>query len=287
LVSVHEYLAEYRGQPSDIRDAPSLTTVASLGSRLPNVPLPLPHPYVYALATGILYNATGGGHGPVYLLGELSQRGWWHYFFVAFALKTPLALFPLVVAAAALSPRWFRKNALDESALLVATVVLFAFFSFACTAQLGVRYLLPVLPFLFVAVGKAAAYTPRRHATAYRATLAALVLWFAISSLSFHPHYLSYFNELIGDRKNMYRYLADSNVDWAQSDEYLARYLAAPDRGPVAVNPEAPVTGRVVVNVNALVGITAPREKYAWLRDRFEPVDHVAYAWLVYEIPGR
>jgi hypothetical protein len=105
--------------------------------------------------------------------------------------------------------------------------------------------------------------------------------------LSFHPHYLSYFNELIGDRKNMSRYLADSNVDWGQSDEYLQRYLDAVGRDRVAVNPSSPVTGRVVVNVNALVGVVGPRETYRWLRDGFRPVDHVAYAWLVFEVPRR
>jgi hypothetical protein len=280
------YLAEYHALPSDARGEPMLASAASLASALPALPVPLPYPYVYALITGIVYNATGAGHGPIYLLGDVSQRGWWYYFFVTFGLKTPLAVMLLLVATIALSPRWFRARPLDELALLAAPAVLFAFFSLACTAQLGIRYLLPVFPFLFVAAGKVVASAPRRHAVAYHAAVLGLVLWAAASVLSFHPHYISYFNELIGDRKNMWKYLADSNVDWGQSNEYLLRYLADQVPGRVVLNPESPTSGRVIVNVNVLVGVSAPREKYAWLRAR-EPARHIAYSWLVYEIPPR
>jgi 4-amino-4-deoxy-L-arabinose transferase-like glycosyltransferase len=287
LMPVRAYLAEYRALAPDVRDEPAMVRIASVASLAPEVRVPLPYNYVAGLVNGVFYNAAGSGHGPNYLLGELSRQGWWYYFFVAFALKTPLATIVLLAAAVALSPRWLRRDPVEESALLLVPAVTLAFVSFVSTAQLGIRYLLPAFPFLFVAAGKLAAYTPRRYAVAYRAGLVVLVLWAAASSLSFHPHYLSYFNELIGDRKTMYRYLADSNVDWGQSQQYLARYLATVGPEPVAVNPDSPVSGRVVVNVNRLVGVTGPREKYAWLRDRFEPVGHVAYSWLVYEVPER
>jgi 4-amino-4-deoxy-L-arabinose transferase-like glycosyltransferase len=286
LMPVRAYLVEYQALGPLVRDEPAMARIASIASLAPEMRVPLPYNYAAGLVKGVFYNATGTGHGPSYLLGELSPQGWWYYFFVAFALKTPLPTIVLIVAAVALSPRWLRREPLEESALLLVPAVTVAFFSFACTAQLGIRYLLPALPFLFVAAGKLAAYTPRRYALAYRVGLVALVLGAAASSLSFHPHYVSYFNELIGDRKTMYRYLADSNVDWGQSQPYLVRYLNAAHPLPVAVNPESPVTGRVVVNVNRLVGVDVPREKYAWLRDRFEPVGHVAYSWLVYDVPA-
>jgi 4-amino-4-deoxy-L-arabinose transferase-like glycosyltransferase len=286
FISVHAYLAEYRAKPSPIRDSPSLVSLASWVSRLPDVPVPLPHAYVYALATGVLYNATGGGHGPVYLLGEVSRTGFWHYFLVAVALKTPLASLLLIAAALALTPRWLAKRPLEEAALLVPAAVVLAFFSFACTAQLGIRYVLPMFPFLFVATGKVAATIPARHAAACAAVVGGLVLWAAVSTVSFHPHYLAYVNELIADRTSTWRYLADSNVDWGQDDDAVRRYLAAAGPGGVALVPASPVRGRVLVNVNSLVGVTAPREQFAWLRDRHRPVGHIGYSWLIYEIPG-
>jgi hypothetical protein len=106
----------------------------------------------------------------------------------------------------------------------------------------------------------------------------------AASSLSYHPHYLSYFNELIGDRKNMYLYLADSNVDWEQNDHYLADYLKHNADKSITVNPKEPTTGTVVVGVNKLVGVTAKPNRFAWLRGQAKPVDHIAYSWLVFQV---
>ena len=279
---VHAYLQEYAALRPGVRAVPALASMAAWAARVPDLPVPLPYGYVYALVIGIYYNATGSGHGPVYLLGEVSHAGWPHYYLVAFALKEPLALTALLGVAAVLTPAWLRRRWLDEWALLIAPAAVFAFFSLGATAQIGIRYVLPAFPFLLVALGKVAVSAPRRGARAYHATLVALVVWAAASSLSYHPHYLAYFNELIGDRKNMWRYLADSNVDWGQNDGPIGLALARAE--PICLLPPWPVTGRVIVNVNGLVGVTAPREQYAWLRERHRPVDHIGYSWLIYEI---
>jgi 4-amino-4-deoxy-L-arabinose transferase-like glycosyltransferase len=281
------YVDAFRVWPAEARSVPALATLASFATWAGEAPVPLPSAYVYALTTGVYYNALGLGHGPVYLLGELSRTGWWYYFLVAIVLKTPLGVLLLLAAAIAMTGTALRKRPLDETALLLAPVVILAFFSFACTAQIGIRYVLPMFPFLHVAIGKVATYAPARWPAAYRGTVGALVAWAALSTLSFHPYYLSYFNELIGARTNMYRYLADSNVDWGQNARDLRRYLVANGAGAVTVNPAAPVEGRVVVNVNSLVGVLAPADRYRWLREGFEPVDHIGYGWLVYDVPRR
>jgi hypothetical protein len=95
---------------------------------------------------------------------------------------------------------------------------------------------------------------------------------------------LSYFNEVIGGRKNMYKYLADSNVDWGQNEYLLMRYLAARPRERISVNPPGPVTGKVIVNVNRLVGLEDDTS-YEWLRASYEPVDQLGYSWLIYQVP--
>ena len=51
------------------------------------------------------------------------------------------------------------------------------------------------------------------------------------------------------------------------------------------MNPTRPTTGLIVVDVNHLVGVYKP-ERYRWLREHFEPVGHIAYSYLVYEIPA-
>jgi len=39
-----------------------------------------------------------------------------------------------------------------------------------------------------------------------------------------------------------------------------------------------------MVDPNYLVGIGLP-EKYRWLRENFEPVDHLYYSYLIFEVP--
>ena len=42
-------------------------------------------------------------------------------------------------------------------------------------------------------------------------------------------------------------------------------------------------SGRIVVSVNRLVGVYEP-EEYKWLRENFEPVDSIAYSYLIYDV---
>ena len=250
----------------------------------PNLPIPLPNAYVEGMIIGSYYNATGMGHGYNYLLGRRSQLGWWYYFPVALGLKTPLGLFVLLALAACLLKRSLARNPLDEVAMMLGAAAVFLSFTFFCTAQLGIRYLLPMFPFLHVFAGKlGSVFAPGRRG-GFQLVTAGAVGWYVVSSLSYYPQYLSYFNEVIGDRRNMYKYLADSNVDWGQNEYVLARYLASRPREEIAVNPDRPVAGTVIVNVNQLVGLEDPL-KYAWLRDAYEPADQVGYSWLVYHVP--
>jgi len=54
----------------------------------------------------------------------------------------------------------------------------------------------------------------------------------------------------------------------------------------VIVDPRKPQAGRIIVPVNALVGVNRSPEEYRWLREHFTPVDHVAYSYLVYDVPN-
>jgi len=108
-----------------------------------------------------------------------------------------------------------------------------------------------------------------------------LASWVAVSTLSYYPHFISYFNEFVPDRKLAYRHLADSNLDWRGNEWYLAEYIRHhPD---TIIDPRKPEAGRIVVAVNALVGVNRDPEQYRWLREHFAPVDHIAYSFLVYD----
>src|SRR5208282_3389859 len=87
--------------------------------------------------------------------------------------------------------------------------------------NLGVRYLLPAFPFLFLIAGESLAWIwARSKPWAFRATVGLLVLWQAGSVLANFPRAISYFNELVPPERKIY-FLGDSNLDWGQDQKRL------------------------------------------------------------------
>jgi hypothetical protein len=220
------------------------------------------------------------GRGPNYVLGELNQDGRWYAFPLMLLLKTPLALFALL--AWSLAVRGTGANRRELALWLLAPPLAWlAFFSAMVKPQIGVRYLLPVFPFLFVLASRTASLAAGRRA---RVALALLGAWYAASTLSYHPHYMAYFNELIGSRLNAYRYLADSNLEWEDAFYFISEFRREHPDKPFAYEPEEPQAGYVLVSANALVGLF-DAERFRWLRENFRPVDHVAYGHLLFYVP--
>jgi hypothetical protein len=251
---------------------------------LRSVPLPIPLPRVFVLGldrSSEIQEERGTTRGYNYVLGRLNTRGTWYAFPLMVLLKVPLALFGLMALAA-----WRRRRTPDEPPsdgiiLLLPFFVVLAFFSLLAEPQLGIRYLLPGLPLLslYASASVAGPLSPRTRKVA-----AALASWLALSSLSYMPHPMSYFNELIGRRLDAWRFLADSNLDWEDRSRDIERYRSEhPDRSLV-VSPRAPQAGFVLVAANDLVGIRDP-ERYRWLRENFAPVEHVGYSYLLFRVP--
>ncbi len=146
--------------------------------------------------------------------------------------------------------------------------------------QLGIRYLLPALPFLVIF----AAGSGVRDDVGHGRLTAGLGVWCVVSALSYHPHYMPYFNELIGPRVNAYRFVADSNLDWEDRSYDIARFRAEHPEIDLVVEPETPQAGSILVGANKLVGVYEP-ERYRWLRENFQPERHLGYSYLLYRVP--
>ena len=178
--------------------------------RHPSTPLLLVPFAEYLLQIQEIGRWYSAGHDhPQFLLGEFSRTGWRHYFLIAFLLKTPIAA-QLLFAGAIVAVR--RGSLALRSCVLF--VALFLAVSAGSHVNLGVRYILPVYPFVYAAVAlmlSQVVINRRRQIVA-----AVLVAWHVVSSLVAWPGYLSYFNELIGSRRNADRFLIDSNLDWGQ-----------------------------------------------------------------------
>ena len=92
----------------------------------------------------------------VYLNGEMRDTGWWYYYFLTLVYKLPEGTLVLTVLSL-LSLRFVRHSRtewFDEIALwAVPAVVLFSM-SFLTDINLGLHYVLAVLPYFFIAAGR-------------------------------------------------------------------------------------------------------------------------------------
>ena len=297
--------------------------------------LPVPAPQ---LLDGLwqVHNHVEGGH-TAYLLGRHGFHGWWYFFPVALAVKTPLAILLLAALGAfapvskALLPAVSRlvstrfpgvaprriesrpimsagftnapaKCALWMPAVLAAAILLV---NLPTSLNIGVRYMLPLYPFLALTAGIGTVWLWRKR----RAAAIVLLLWTAISSAAAHPDYLAYFNELAASHPE--RILVDSDLDWGQDMVRLAAELQR-RRVPYfhmsclytgddtrlglpawdSLEPYQPVTGWIAVsqtmlkNYGWMVSQQRGRQElaFAWL-DKYQPAGLVGKSILLYYIP--
>ncbi len=160
-------------------------------------------------------------------------HGWWYFFPYCFAVKTPLPLFLILSIGAVFL--FTKRDQYQVYRILPLLIFLVVFWALAIASKLNIghRHLLPVYPALYVLAGSAVmAFDSKRLA---RILLAAAVLWFVAESLMIRPHYLAYFNQLIGGPSQAYRHLVDSSLDWGQDLPGLRNWLAEnnEDKQPV------------------------------------------------------
>jgi hypothetical protein len=152
-------------------------------------------------------------HNPDYLvfLGGDFAHSFPAYFVVAYLLKEPIAAIALAaIGTWAVRRQWF---------LLLPPLAIFAAHMIFAD-DLGVRYIIPALPFLYLIGGAGAAWLIAKGLVG-RIAAGALAAWLAITSLSFAPDHLSYFNEASRGRL----WLDDSNVDWGQGLKQLKDWI--------------------------------------------------------------
>lgn len=160
----------------------------------------------YAANIGAIHSWYAQGHVlPQFLLGRFSTSGFPQYYLVAFLLKTTIPALLLLGVAIAIG-RSFTFFA------LLTFVALFLAIASVGHLDLGIRYVLPIYPFIYaaIAIGLGTMGSGRRTA------VIVLVAWHIGESVAAYPTYISYFNEFIGSRARADEFLIDSNLDWGQ-----------------------------------------------------------------------
>jgi hypothetical protein len=151
-----------------------------------------------------------------YALGETSRNGFWYFYPLALAVKTPLP-FLLLALAAGLSIVWRRRLDWSAGAAGAAAIALLLG-ALSGRVNLGLRHVLAVYPFAAIAGGMITATwlrspLPRVRATA-RLAATALVAAQLFTLWRIHPDELAYFNAIAGPDHG--RVLVDSDLDWGQ-----------------------------------------------------------------------
>jgi len=169
----------------------------------------LPESYLYGL-TDVLTLSNKGR--PMYLFGQQYPAGRWFYFPAAFLIKSTLGLLLLLALLPFARALWRGEYRREVVFLILPPVV---YFGIAMTSKMdiGIRHVLPIMPFLVV-LAAAGAIALSRQSRGWAWAVGALVALHVGSSLWAFPNYLPYSNEIFGGPDRTHRVLADSNVGW-------------------------------------------------------------------------
>ncbi|WP_339733104.1 glycosyltransferase family 39 protein [uncultured Gimesia sp.] len=191
---------------------------------LQNIPLPLPRDYLlgFDLQRFIMQQSH-----PTFLDSEWTLTGFHSYYLYALIYKLPHGIQFLLLLAIF---QWIKQRNQPDCmsprtlGMLVTPVVLLVGIASFSNNQLGLRYILPVFPFLFLLIAPLAEQLDleKHKVFSYAIIVAVLTLPF---SLRFAPDHLAYFNELSGGPENGGIHLIDSNLDWGQDLYRLKDYL--------------------------------------------------------------
>lgn len=230
-----------------------------------NIPLPLTE---WMLGIRDLSRHDMLGHES-YLFGEYRNTGWWYFFPVVVAVKTPLGLLILTLAGAGLMIRRFRVATGPQIFTLLFPVMILAA-SMTSRIDAGVRHILAIYPFAAVLAGFAVVEAVRWRREAGVLSIVLAIAIFA-ESWAAHPDYLSHFNALAG--RHPEKILAESDLDLGQDlhrlslrmKELHADHLSIAYFGSVPLERAGLPSYHVIGRENVLPGYVAVSLRYLFL----------------------
>lgn len=182
----------------------------------------LPAPDLYAGLRGLRDVNREGPRS--YLFGQIKQGGWWYFYPVAIAFKTPLAVLLLaIIGSASLLSCWLRARTQWRPLVPLLAAIAVVGVVMPSRLDIGVRHVMPVFAFMAMLAAVGAVTLWNRHSKPARVATIGLLAWLVASSVLAHPDYLSYFNELGGN--NPAQILVISDLDWGQDLTRLSGYL--------------------------------------------------------------
>ncbi len=258
--------------------------------------LPVPLPLFYTLGFFSRLTHLEGGH-LTYFLGEVSNGGWPNYFLIMLLIKLPLASLFLIGIGMLFGIRRLPSGTLGLAFLLLP-IILLLWIASSGKLQIGIRHILPTLPFLLLLSG----YFLQGQASYRRHILIGLLIASAaFSSFSVYPYYLMYFNFLAGGPDQGWRISLEGD-DWGQGGADLRQWLENHNVKHLAYGPFGWSAGPlrragistsavpcedngelVAIHLGTLLKAFTPEQVrcYTWMRLR-KPDEKIGYSIFLY-----
>lgn len=274
---------------------PASPLLRSVASRALEVPLPLTE-VTRGLWDLYLFNQEGDAN---YLFGRTSPRGWWLFFPVGVALKTPIAFLLLATAGTVIMLAQFRKRPWQQM-LTACFPIAILLFCMTSRINMGLRHALAIYPFLAILGGQliAIALMSKRRPIVIGTGL--LVCWVLVDAWQAHPDYMAYFNPLAGAEPE--KILCESDLDWGQDLHRLSQRLTALGIHDVAIayfgtarlqeaglpryrelGPRETAAGYIAVSVRNLYLEYARDGSYGWLR-QLTPIERIGKSIYLFHV---
>jgi 4-amino-4-deoxy-L-arabinose transferase-like glycosyltransferase len=264
--------------------------IRPLASGLYTVPVPL-RSFVLGVI-GVLRHGAEGAR--TFFMGSWSQEGHPLYYLTAFLVKTPPATILSFVAGLAVLSRERRYR--GPGMYLLAVILVFFLAASKADLQLGLRYVLPVYPLIFIIGGIGLGHV-MDTSRAGRTAAAVIAGWLVYSSIMIWPHHLSYFNVISGGPEKGYRYLRGSNIDWGQDlpalkdymekqalDEVRLSYWGEGDPALYGITFTVPEEGEYADPLNRVYAVSVNSlDTFRWTAGK-EPDARAGYSIYIYDL---
>jgi hypothetical protein len=258
-----------------------------------NTPIPL-STYTYSFM-GVVKTVAVGQR--LFFMGQEIEGGSKFYYLVDFLIKTPLPVIMIILLSVSALKKRTKIGLLNNLFLLLPVFIMIFIVTFS-SLQGGLRYLLPMYPFLFVWLGDTVNINAGRWTKPFKGLLIGLSAWYFAGSMLVYPHYLAYFNETVGGPGG-FGYKITADLDWGQDFKSLKKYMD--EKGIEKINLYA--FGTVDPSYYGIqrdeqfteeeLAEPLPGEYYAisarllntvrW-SDEYEPIDRVGYNVFIYYI---
>lgn len=242
-----------------------------------------------------------------FIMGDYS-RGFWYYYLIAFLVKTPV---PIIIFLA-ISIMFFlrsKKINLDLLYIIVPILIFLGIVSFGAKFNVGLRYVLPIYPFLFIFISN---IVNIKKLKPFKILLLGLGVWYLISTILIYPYHFSYFNELVGGPHNGYKFLVEENLDSGQDIKGLAKYIKKNNITDIKISyhqldplyygigyedigsnsatkkgkePDCkPTKGLIAISATNLQSLYFQNHScFDWLKE-YKPIDNIGYSIFIYNI---